>query len=133
MEALSNEIRNFCNGLEETERDKSHRRNIVSKIQSIIDQKTSDAQIVVVGSCGNGFGTRESDLDMTILLHNRRSSARSRSMSYSLYTSPSSILSHLESSLLQNRAAYRDVQVRNESKIMRFRPKSTNTDSKSSV
>ena len=119
MEALSNEIRNFCNGLEESERDRSYRRNIVSKIQSIIDQKTSGAQIVVVGSCGNGFGTRESDLDMTILLHNRRSSsARSCSMSYSSYTSPSSILSHLESSLLQDRGAYRDVKVRNESKIL---------------
>ena len=116
MEALSIEIKNFCHGLEETERDKNHKRNIVSKIQSIINQKTSDAQTVVVGSCGNGFGTRGSDLDMTILLHSRRaSSTRSWSMSFSNYTSPSSILSHLESSLSLDRSAYKDVQVRNQS------------------
>ena len=101
MDLLRTEILQFYDDWKETEESKERRVELRRRIKDIVNEFISNADVVVVGSCGNGFGTKNGDLDLTVL---------TPTTVFSNY-SANHILIRIERSLARDRSSYTDIEV----------------------
>ena len=66
METLTKEIMRFSDDCKETEESKKKRNDLKMRIKDMLDETNQNGNVVIIGSCGNGFGMKNSDLDLTI-------------------------------------------------------------------
>jgi len=101
MDGLTTEIKKFANDCRETEESKARRNELRRRLKDIINTLNLDGNVVIVGSCGNGFGTKNSDLDLTIVF----------TSGYSYNHAAIGILFKIEKSLESEGSSYTNVQV----------------------
>ena len=103
MEALANDIQQFTDGFKETEESRERRNELRRRIKEIVNENHPDANVVIVGSCGNGFGIMFSDLDLTVILSSR----------ISFRSSIHQLLLKIEKGLKRDSSSYTDIEVGN--------------------
>lgn len=101
MDRLTNEIKQLSDDYKETEESKERRQDLKRRINEMVNESKPGAEVVVVGSCGNGFGTKNSDLDLTII-------PSSRSAYCFLSTN---ILMKIELCLNRHKSLFTDIEV----------------------
>ena len=101
MDPLTIEILKFYDDCKETEESKERRTELRRRINDIVNEFIANADAVVVGSCVNGFGTKNGDLDLTILTP------------FSIVTNYSAthILIKIQQSFARDRSSYTDIEV----------------------
>ena len=102
MDRLTNEIKQFFEDCKETEESKERTNEVRRRVKVIVNEKNPGADVLIVGSCGNGFGTRNSDVDLTINVPG--------SFLNSIGTD---LLFTIQRRLLRDKASYTDVVVLN--------------------
>ena len=101
MDRLTNEVKQFSDSCKETEESKERRHDLRRRLKDMVNESRPGSDVVIVGSCGNGFGTKNSDLDLTII-----DPPRSTFFFWS-----TNILMEIESCLKRNKSLYTDVEV----------------------
>ena len=101
METLTNEIQQFSGKCRETEESRERRNEVRRRIKDIASERHPDADVVIVGSCGNGFGTKSSDLDLTIIFSS--GSAYNYAVIQNLWK--------IEEKMKKDKSSYKDVEV----------------------
>ena len=101
MDRLTTEITKFANDCRETDESKERRNELRKRIKDIANALNLDGNVVIVGSCGNGFGTKNSDLDLTIIF----------TSGYSYNHAAIGILFKIQKSLESDGSSYTKLQV----------------------